>query len=124
MAPSGRRGRGRCAVVNTASVRRLSMMRSGISAVGAARTAERTARGPGVELLARLGYAAKGLVYLIVGVLAVRVAIDDGGKTTDNRGALQTIYHQPFGQFLLGVTIAGLIGYALWSLIMRALFDA
>src|SRR5262249_52871802 len=93
-------------------------------ALGAARTAEHTARGPGVELLARLGYAAKGLIYVIIGVLAVRVAIGDGGKTTDNRGALQAIYHQPFGQFLLGVVVVGLIGYALWCFILRALLDA
>jgi hypothetical protein len=89
-----------------------------------ARTAEHTARGPGAELLARLGYVAKGVVYLIIGVLAVRVAIGDGGKTTDNRGALQAIYHQPLGQFLLGVMVVGLLGYALWCLILRALLDA
>jgi hypothetical protein len=76
----------------------------------------------GLEALARLGYFVKGVVYLIIGYFAVRVAIGVGGKTTDNRGALQTIYREPFGQFLLIVTTIGLIGYGIWSLI-RALLD-
>ncbi len=73
--------------------------------------------------LARLGYFTKGLVYVIIGLLAARVAIGDGGTTTDNQGALRAIYHQPFGQFLLVVVAVGLVGYALWSF-MRALLDA
>ena len=94
-----------------------------ISAMGAARTAERTARGSGAQLLSRLGYAAKGVVYCIMGLTAARVAIGDGGATTDRKGAIEAIYEQPFGQFLLGVVIVGLVGYALWCLILRALLD-
>src|SRR5579863_3830870 len=99
------------------------MAQSTITSARMARTAEQTVRGPGTELLARLGYIAKGVVYLIIGVLAARVAIGDGGKTTDNRGALQEIYRQPFGQLLLSVMVVGLIGYALWCF-LRAVMDA
>jgi hypothetical protein len=79
------------------------------------------AHSSGTELIARLGYAAKGMIYLIVGFLAGRVAIDNGGKITDNKGALQAIYHQPFGQILLGIVVVGLVGYALWCFLRAAL---
>ena len=52
-----------------------------------------------VEKLARLGYAAKGIVYAIVGMLAVQAAFGTGGKTTDSKGALRAIADQPSGKF-------------------------
>ena len=75
-----------------------------------------------MTILARLGYAAKGVVYLIIGWLAVQVAIGAGGKTTDQRGALQVISEQPFGKFLLALVIIGLIGFAIWCF-LQAWFD-
>ena len=60
-----------------------------------------------MTVLARFGYAAKGIVYLIIGWLAGELAIGAGGKTTDQRGALQTIYEQPYGKFcLLSLSLA------------------
>jgi hypothetical protein len=67
--------------------------------------------------LARFGYAAKGVVYLIIGVLAALAAYKRGGKTTDSRGALQEILFQPYGKYLLGAVAVGLIGYAIWRLV-------
>lgn len=75
-----------------------------------------------MTILARLGYGAKGVVYLIIGWLAVQVAIGTGGKTTDQRGALQIIAEQPFGKFLLALVIIGLIGFAIWCF-LQAWFD-
>ncbi|GAC1384306.1 MAG: DUF1206 domain-containing protein [Ktedonobacteraceae bacterium] len=73
--------------------------------------------------LARLGYAVKGLVYLIIGLLAVQLAVGgSGGKVTDQKGALQTISDLPFGKFLMVVVTIGLIGFALWCFI-QAIFD-
>src|SRR2546421_1060792 len=86
------------------------------------RTARTAASSRWMTILARLGYAAKGVVYLIIGWLAVQVAIGAGGKTTDQRGALQTIYEQPFGKFLLAIVIIGLIGFAIWCF-LQAWFD-
>jgi hypothetical protein len=73
-----------------------------------------------IEKLARLGYAAKGIVYGLVGILAVLAAFSAGGKTTDTNGALQTITTQPFGQFLLILIAVGLAGYVLWCVVQAA----
>jgi hypothetical protein len=74
-------------------------------------------------LLARLGYAIKGVVYIVIGFLAVQLASGNGGKATDQRGAIQTISKLPLGNFLLIVVTIGLVGFALWCFI-QALFDA
>ena len=84
--------------------------------------ADRAAGSKWVTWLARLGYAAKGVVYLIIGGLAAKLASGQGGAATDQRGALQTIYEQPFGKFLLAVVAIGLLGFALWSFI-QAIYD-
>ena len=70
-----------------------------------------------VERLARFGYASKGVVYGIVGLLAVQAAFGTGGRTTDTKGALQTLVEQPFGKFLLALVAIGLIGYVLWRFV-------
>ncbi len=75
-----------------------------------------------IVLLARLGYAIKGVVYLTIGFLAVQLAVGVGGKATDQRGAIQTINALPLGKFLLVVVTIGLVGFALWCFI-QALFD-
>lgn len=75
-----------------------------------------------VEKLARAGYAAKGIVYGTIAILAIQTVFTTGGKTTDSSGALQTIARQPFGQFLLILVAIGLFSYALWRLV-QAIFD-
>lgn len=70
-----------------------------------------------VERLARFGYLAKGIVYAIVGILAVQAALGTGGKTTNAKGALGAIAAQPFGKFLLVLLVIGLIGYVVWRFI-------
>ena len=72
---------------------------------------------PWVVILARAGYAAKGIVYLLIGVLAFIAAVGPGGKTTDTNGALHTLAAQPFGKVMLGLIGIGLCGYALWRFV-------
>jgi hypothetical protein len=83
--------------------------------------AARSASG-NIVWLARSGYAARGVVYLIVGGLAVLAALGGGGQTTDSKGALRTILQQPFGEALLALVALGLVGYAIWRLV-QALMD-
>jgi hypothetical protein len=84
-------------------------------------TGAREAASSGITLLARLGYAAKGVVYLLIGGLAALAALGQGGATTDNKGAIEALYRQPLGGFLLGVVAFGLFAYALWSFLQAAL---
>lgn len=83
----------------------------------AERVAKKAADNPWVERLARSGFAAKGFVYALVGLLAAQAAFGTGGKKTDTQGALQTIVTQPFGQVLLSLVAVGLFGYALWRFV-------
>jgi hypothetical protein len=72
---------------------------------------------PWIERLARVGFAAKALLYGIVGVLAFRAAFSSGGATIGSRGALASLVRHPFGGIVLIVIAAGLFGYAAWRLI-------
>lgn len=70
-----------------------------------------------IEPLARLGYASKALIYVIVGGLAAAAAVNRGGRVTDTSGALRVVLSQPFGQLILLLLGVGLCGYAMWRLL-------
>jgi hypothetical protein len=74
-----------------------------------------------LEPLARVGYATKGAVYLIVGGLALLAASGEGGKVTGSEGAVKTLGQQPFGQLLLLAAAGGLVAYAGWRLVQAIL---
>lgn len=78
---------------------------------------EKVARSSGFEWLARAGFLARGLIYGIIGILAIKLAIGAGGKTTNQEGALATVARQPFGKVLLILVAIGLGGYAAWRLL-------
>lgn len=86
-------------------------------------SAKRAVRGaaPWIERLAHIGFAAKGLVYLIIGALALDAALGRGGRATDSEGALLTILRQPYGWLLLVVVAIGLAGYATWRFVQASL---
>ncbi len=67
--------------------------------------------------LARFGYAAKGVVYLIIGGLAALAAFTGGGRTTDSRGAFEEILSKSYGKFLLGAIAIGMAAYAFWRIV-------
>lgn len=78
--------------------------------------------GPGVQRLARLGYAAKGVVYVIIGIIAADAALTPAEQVEGSSGALGTILRQPFGKVLLAVVALGLAGYVLWK-VVQAVMD-
>jgi len=78
--------------------------------------AEKFACSDGFEWLSRGGFVARGLVYGIIGVLAFKLALGSGGQSASQKGALQSIAHQPFGHFLLILVAIGLAGYSMWRL--------
>ncbi|EDX84826.1 conserved domain protein [Synechococcus sp. PCC 7335] len=75
-----------------------------------------------IEFLARFGYAAKGVIYALVGILAIQAAFNWGGKVTGSTGAFETIASQPFGKVMLFIVGVGLVGYVIWRLV-AAIFD-
>lgn len=75
---------------------------------------------PWIEGLGRFGYAAKGVVYVTIGILAVQAALGRGGGMTDQQGALGRIAEAPFGQALLVLLTIGLLGYAVWRFVQAA----
>ena len=72
-----------------------------------------------VELLARLGLASRGLVFLVLGVLALTLALG-GNAEADQDGALRALAARPFGEPLLLVLAIGFAGYAAYLLLSAA----
>jgi hypothetical protein len=93
-----------------------------ISPVVEARSAgEGLVRRRAFEVLSRAGFVARGVVYGIIGLLALDLALGRGGKLTNQQGAFRAIEHQPLGHLLLGLVAVGLAGYSLWRLFRAAL---
>ncbi|MFI0724272.1 DUF1206 domain-containing protein [Streptomyces sp. NPDC021224] len=92
-------------------------MTEAAKAAGTRRSAERVADSNAVAAGARAGFVARGVIYVLVGVLAVRIAFaDSGGQQADRGGALAEIAHKPFGNVLLWLLGIALIGMAVWRL--------
>ena len=71
-----------------------------------------------VQMLARLGYVVLGVLHLIIGWFAIRIATGDGGgEEASNSGALAEIADKPGGQALLWFAVAGLVGLVIWRLV-------
>lgn len=64
--------------------------------------------------LARWGLAVRGAMYLMVALLALRVAAGDRNERADKDGAIEAVSHQPLGRLLLALVAVGFAGYALW----------
>ena len=73
-----------------------------------------------LEHLARFGYGARGLVYCVVGGLALLAALGQGGSASDSKGALRAVLGGPFGAVIVGLIAVGLAGFALWRLVEGA----
>jgi hypothetical protein len=84
--------------------------------------AKKAAANPTLELLERAGYVIRGVLYGMMGLLALGVAFGIGGQTTDQRGSLVVLVSNPAGQPILVVVAVGLAAYSLWGFV-RAVFD-
>lgn len=83
---------------------------------------EQTAGNPALELLERVGYVVRGVLYAVMGALALGLALGIGGRATDPTGSLILITQNGAGKVLLIGVIVGLAAYALWGFV-RAIFD-
>ena len=70
-----------------------------------------------IERWGRLGIAARGIVFGVVGTFLIRAALEyDPQEARGLGGALQTLAQQPFGPWLLGAVALGLVAYGLFML--------
>ncbi|MFD9503060.1 DUF1206 domain-containing protein [Streptomyces sp. NPDC060035] len=97
-------------------------MNTNALSTGGRDAARRAANSKAVAAGARAGFVARGVIYLLVGLLALRIAFSDsGGQQADRGGAIAEIAEKPFGSVLLWVLGLALAGMALWRL-SEALF--
>jgi len=67
-----------------------------------------------------VGMISYGIVHLLVGWLAIQVALGSGGQKADQRGAVETVAAQPLGTVLLILLVLGLVAFGLWQLFVAA----
>ncbi len=72
--------------------------------------------------LARAGYAAKGVVYMVIGALTLQAVIGFGSANISKNTVFAKILSQPYGKWLLALLAFGLGGYAIWR-IVQGLFN-
>jgi hypothetical protein len=74
------------------------------------------ARSRYLAMLARAGFVARGIMYIIIGCIAIDIAISHSGKKADSSGALRVVGSNPFGKVVLWLLVLGFVGLALWRL--------
>jgi len=78
--------------------------------------ARRAARGPAAEVLARAGLTARGIIYLLIGLVAILIAVGQKAREADQAGALKLLARNSIGLVALWLLALGFAAYALWRL--------
>jgi hypothetical protein len=82
----------------------------------ASHAARRASDSPVARALARAGLAARGVLYILLGWVAILVALGQTSRQADQQGALQLLAGKPYGLVSLWLLGIGFAGYALWRL--------
>ena len=69
-----------------------------------------------VDWLARAGFGARGVMYVLIGILAIEIAFGSSGHKADQSGAVRVVGNTPLGGLLLWLLVIGFAGMALWRL--------
>jgi hypothetical protein len=80
------------------------------------RTARRASDSPAAHFLARAGLTARGVIYILIGLIAVLVALGQSKREADQLGALQLLAGKSYGLVALWLLGIGFAAYALWRL--------
>ena len=80
------------------------------------RKARRASDSQGVRALARAGLTARGVIYILIGWIALLVALGQSTREADQQGALQLLASKPYGLVSLWLLAIGFAAYALWRL--------
>ncbi|GII78826.1 membrane protein [Sphaerisporangium rufum] len=89
-----------------------SVASAGNQARGTARQATNTRT---FDRLARFGMACRGVLYALIGILALQIAFGGGGKEADKTGAVRAVAEQPFGTVILWLMAVGFLALAIWQ---------
>jgi hypothetical protein len=71
-------------------------------------------------MFARLGFVARGIAYIVIGVIAVMLAFGVARHEPDRAGAVEAIADKPFGYLLLWILVIGFLALAVWRLVQAA----
>jgi hypothetical protein len=83
---------------------------------GVVSEAKRASESPVAQFLARAGLTARGVIYILIGWVAVLVALGHSSQEADQRGALELLAGKPYGLVSLWLLGVGFAAYALWRL--------
>jgi hypothetical protein len=86
------------------------------SITGVVGEAKRASESPVAQFLARAGLTARGVIYILIGWVAVLVALGQSSQEADQRGALELLAGKPYGLVSLWLLGVGFAAYALWRL--------
>ncbi|MFJ2827819.1 DUF1206 domain-containing protein [Streptomyces sp. NPDC087263] len=79
-----------------------------------AKSAARTTQNETLTAAGRAGFVARGVVYVLIGALAIQIALGSGEEAADRQGALAQVAAQPFGKVMLWAMVVGFGCMALW----------
>lgn len=83
--------------------------------------AEEAVKQPFFKRMARFGFYAKAVLFIVIGTLAVLVTTgSDEGRVTDAVGAMSRVAQRPFGKALLFIFVLGAIGHGVWNILRGA----
>lgn len=80
------------------------------------RTGRQLANGRLMTWLARAGLAARGVMYVLVGIIAIEIAVEGSQQQADRTGAVRLVASSPLGSLLLWLLVIGFAGMTLWRL--------
>lgn len=84
-------------------------------------TASRAEDSRPLRALARAGFVMSGLIHFLIGWIALRLALGDGGGSADQSGALGSVAQAPGGRMLLGIGALGMLALGLWNAVQAYL---
>jgi hypothetical protein len=79
-------------------------------------SARRAADSPAAHVMARAGLTARGIIYILVGWVAILISLGRSSREADQLGALQLLVGKPYGVVSLWLLGIGFAAYALWRL--------
>jgi hypothetical protein len=83
-------------------------------ATGGSAVAHAAENSRAVEVMARVGLAARGFTYLIIALIAAQVAVGGTTQSADQHGAIEDVASKPFGGVLLIALAVGFAAYTCW----------